>query len=96
MATKHLTRRAGPAACLALLLTAACDNPESPSLDLSGDWDFSFSAFSQAACPQQPALVPGCAGSGRLMLGSTDIGATHSYRAACQTCREALEFGVTE
>ena len=96
-ATKHVTRRAGAAACLVLVLTSGCDNPEAPSADLSGDWEFSFSAFSQTACPQQPALMPGCAGGGRLMLGrTTEFGATHSYRASCQTCREALEYGVTD
>ena len=82
-----------------LMLATGCDdNPEAPSADLSGGWDFTFSAFSQAACPGQPELVPGCAGSGRLVLGRTtpQIDATHSYRAFCQSCREAIDYGVTE
>ena len=81
-----------------LLLATACDSPEAPSVDLSGTWDFSFEASSQAACPGQPALVPRCAGSGRLTLGrlTPRVDATHSYRAFCQSCREAIDYGVSD
>ena len=90
--------RSGAAAMVLMLATACDDNPEAPSADLSGGWDFTFEASSQTACPGQPELVPGCAGSGRLVLGGNtpQIDATHSYRAFCQSCREALDYGVTE
>jgi hypothetical protein len=86
------------AICVTQVLTAACSSPAAPSVDLSGGWHFSFSAFSQVSCPGQPELVPGCAGSGRLTLVRTtpQIDATHSYRAFCQSCREAVDYGVTE
>jgi len=93
----NLVRRACTAACGILLLSTAYGGPAAPSVDLSGGWDFTFSAFSQVSCPGQPELVPGCAGSGRLLLASTpEIDATHSYRAFCQSCRGALDYGVTE
>jgi hypothetical protein len=93
-----MTRRAALAACLILMLVNACGSPAVPSADLSGGWDLTFSAFSQVSCPADPELVPGCAGSGRLMLGQTtpDIAATHSYRAFCQSCRGAVDYGVTD
>jgi hypothetical protein len=81
-----------------LALLHACGSPAAPSADLSGGWDLTFSAFSQVSCPGQPELVPGCAGAGRLVLGQTTstIDATHSYRSFCQSCREAVDYGVTE
>jgi hypothetical protein len=82
-----------------LMLAAACgDDPAGPSTDLSGGWDLSFSASGQGSCPGDPELVPGCAGSGRLMLGQTaaQIDATHSYRAFCQSCRQAVDYGVAD
>ena len=47
-------RSAGTAACVILVLTTACGSPAAPSADLSGGWDFTFSAFSQVSCPGQP------------------------------------------
>jgi hypothetical protein len=89
-----------PARLLVLLavMTIACGSPAAPSADLNGGWDLTFSAFSQVSCPGQPDLVPGCAGSGQLNLVRTtpQIDATHSYRAFCQSCRGALDYGVTE
>ena len=81
-----------------LTVATACGSPTAPSTDLSGNWDLTFSAFSQVSCSGQPGLVPGCAGSGRLMLVSTtrQINATHSYRAFCQSCGVAADYGVTE
>ena len=96
--TKLVTRRAGAAACMLLVLATACGDPAAPSPDLSGGWDLTFSAFSQTSCPGQPDLVPGCAGAGRLVLGRTtpQIDASHSFRAFCQSCRQAIDYGVTE
>ena len=91
-------RRAGAVACVILMLVAACDSPTTPSADLSGGWDFTFSAFDQASCPGQGGLVRGCAGSGSLQLLATtpQVNATHSYRAACQSCGGAADYGVVE
>jgi hypothetical protein len=85
-------------ASAALLLVAACDETlTTPSADLSGDWDFTYSAFDSRSCPIDSALMRGCAGSGRLhFLATTPINATHSYRAACQSCEGAADFGVFE
>lgn len=85
-------------ACVILVVAAACGSPAAPSADLSGNWDFTFSARSQSSCPGQPDLVPGCAGSGRLALvqAAPQVEATHSYRASCQSCRAAFEYGVTD
>ena len=95
--TTHSLDRA--AACLLLLLGTACGGPEEPSgPDLRGTWDFSFSAQSQGSCPGPPSLVIGCEGSGRQVFDRTtpQVDATHSYRAACQSCRRAFDYGVTE
>jgi hypothetical protein len=80
------------------MLAAACDTPTAPSTDLSGDWDFTFSAFDQASCPAMSGLVRGCAGSGHLVLGATrpQVTATHSYRASCQSCQGAADYGISE
>lgn len=41
--------------------------------------------------------MPGCAGGGRLeFLATAPVEATHSYRASCQSCGGAAEYGVTE
>ena len=94
------TRGAGAAACLILMLVAAaCDeNPTAPSTDLSGDWTFTFSAFDQASCPGVSGVMRGCAGSGQLTVGATtpQVDATHSYRAACQSCQSAADYGVSQ
>ena len=97
----HLARRgAGTAACLILMLVAtACDeSPTAPSTDLSGDWNFTFSAFDQASCPGLSELMRGCAGSGQLTLGATtpQVDATHSYRASCQSCQGAADYGLSQ
>jgi hypothetical protein len=75
---------------------AACDDsPTAPSAPLDGAWDFTFSAFDQRSCAAGP--VPGCAGSGRLeFLATAPVEARHSYRASCQSCGGAAEYGVTE
>ncbi len=90
--------RGASAAFVILAVATACDSPTSPSADLSGTWDFTFSALGQASCPGEPELVAGCAGSGRLVLGRTtpQVAATHSFRASCQSCRGAFDYGVTE
>lgn len=97
----NLARRgAGAAACLTLMLVAAaCDeSPTAPSTDVSGDWAFTFSAFDQASCPGLPGLMRGCAGSGQLTLGATtpQVDATHSYRASCQSCQGAADYGISQ
>jgi hypothetical protein len=94
----NLARRRAGAACLVLMLVAACDSPTAPSTDLSGDWDFTFSAFDAASCPGVAGLMRGCAGSGRLAFGATtpQVDATHSYRAACQSCQRATDYGISE
>jgi hypothetical protein len=82
-----------------MLGTAACDeSPTAPSTDLSGDWNFTFSAFDQASCPGVVGLVQGCAGSGQLALGATtpQVEATHSYRASCQSCQRAFDYGISQ
>ena len=93
-------RGAGAAACLILILVAvACDeSPTAPSTDLSGDWNFTFSAFDEASCPGVGGLMPGCAGSGQLTLGATapQVESTHSYRAFCQSCQRAADYGITQ
>jgi hypothetical protein len=90
--------RATALICAALLLVAACDEaPTTPSADVSGDWDFTFSAVDQRSCAVDSALRQGCAGGGRLeFLATTPITATHSYRASCQSCERAADFGVFE
>ena len=97
----HFARRgAGTAACLTLMLVAiACDeSPTAPSTDLSGDWTFTFSAFDHASCPGLSELMRGCAGSGQLTLGATtpQVEATHSYRASCQSCQGAADYGISQ
>ena len=83
--------------CGLVIFAAACDNPTAPSADLRGEWDFTFSAFDQRSCSVPAGLVPGCAGSGRLGFPATAPGeATHSYRASCQSCEGAAEYGVVE
>ena len=85
------------AACLLLIVATACGDPAQPSgPDLHGTWDFSFSASSQGPCPSP--VVTGCEGSGRLVIDRTtpEVAATHSYRAACQSCRSAFDYGVSE
>jgi hypothetical protein len=83
--------------CAVLMFGAACDNPASPSADLRGEWDFTFAAFDQRSCPVPAGLVPGCAGSGLLGFPAGGPGeATHSYRASCQSCGGAAEYGVVE
>jgi hypothetical protein len=78
------------------MFAAACENPAAPSADVTGAWDFTFSAFDRASCPGN-GVVRGCAGSGRLdFLATMPIGATHSYRAACQSCGGAADYGVVE
>ena len=93
-------RGAGTAACLILMLAAAaCDeSPTAPSTDVSGDWNFSFLAFDETSCPGVDGLMRGCAGSGQLTFGATTphVDATHSYRASCQSCQEAADFGVSQ
>lgn len=98
LSPKFARRGAGAAACVILILVAACDSPTAPSADLSGDWDFTFSAFDRASCPGLGGLVRGCAGSGYLQLLATtpQVNATHSYRAACQSCEGAADYGVVE
>jgi hypothetical protein len=86
------------AACVLLIVATACGDPAQPSgPDLRGTWDFTFSASSQGSCPGAPQLVTGCEGSGRLLIDRTtpQVAATHSYRAACQSCRGAFDYGVT-
>lgn len=85
-------------ACALWLVTAGCGNPAAPSTELRGRWDFNYSARGQDSCPADPQLVPGCAGSGRLVIDRTSpqVEATHSYRASCQSCRSAFDYGVTE
>ena len=100
-ASLHLARRgAGAAACLILMLVAgACDeSPTAPSTDLSGEWNFTFSAFDQASCPGVSGLTRGCAGSGQLTLGATtpQVDATHSFRASCQSCQAAADYGISQ
>jgi hypothetical protein len=84
--------------CAALILVAACDSPTAPSADVTGDWDFNFSAFDQRSCPVDAGLMRGCAGSGRLAFPATTptVNATHSYRASCQSCERAADYGVFE
>lgn len=99
-ASKLARRGAGAAACLMLMLVAAgCDeSPTAPSHDLTGDWNFTFSAFDEASCPGVGGLMRGCAGSGQLTLGATtpQVDATHSYRASCQSCQGAADYGISQ
>jgi len=93
------TRRAADAAvCVIVVLGAACEHPTAPSADLSGDWQFTFSASDEASCPGQSGLVRGCAGSGNFTFLETTppIKATHSFRAACQSCQRAADYGVID
>jgi len=93
----RLHHRAGVAMCAALLLAAACDSPTAPSTNVNGDWDFTFSAFDQRACPANGAIARGCAGSGRLEFPTTTpVNAAHSYRASCQSCEGAGDYGAFE
>jgi len=90
--------RARAAACLLVMIATACGDPAQPSRpDLRGNWDFTFSASSQGSCPGAPQLVIGCEGSGQFVIERTtpQVAATHSYRAACQSCRGAFDYGVT-
>ena len=91
-------RRARAAIWATLMAVAACDTPTTPSADVSGDWDFTFSAFDQRSCPGNAGLVQGCAGSGRLEFVDTmpPITASHSYRAFCQSCERTGDYGVVE
>jgi hypothetical protein len=91
-------RRAATITSAVLMLLAACDTPTGPSADIIGGWDFTFSAFDQRSCPGSPGLVRGCAGSGRLdfLAATPAVDATHSYRASCQSCERALDYGVGE
>ena len=84
--------------CAALMLVSACDTPTMPSADVTGEWDFTFSAFDPRSCPAIDGLLQGCAGSGGLEFLATTpaINATHSYRAACQSCERAADYGVFE
>jgi hypothetical protein len=81
-----------------LVVATGCGGPATPSVELTGSWDFTFSALAEAWCPAQPELMPGCAGSGRLVLARTTprVEALHSYRASCQSCRGAFDYGVTD
>ena len=82
---------------VAVLLIAGCDSPTAPSMNVNGEWDFTFSAFDQHACPANSAITRGCAGSGRLDFPSTTpINASHSYRASCQSCEGAGDYGAFE
>ena len=90
--------RLSAAGCLLLIVATACGDPTEPSgPDLRGNWDFTFSASSQGSCPDASQLVTGCEGSGRLAFDRTtpQVAATHSYRAACQSCRGAFDYGVS-
>jgi hypothetical protein len=93
-------RGAGAAACLILTLAAAaCDeSPTAPSTDLSGAWNFTYSAFDQASCPGLGGLMRGCAGSGQLTFGATtpQVDATHSFRGFCQSCQRAADYGISQ
>jgi hypothetical protein len=82
--------------CVTLVAAAACDDsPAAPSAHVDGAWDFTFSAFDPRSCAVPAGLVPGCAGSGRLEFRPNAAGeATHSYRASCQSCGGAAEYGV--
>ena len=96
---RHAVGGRAAAAGLLLIAATACGDPAEPSPpDLRGNWDFTFAALGEASCPGGPGPVPGCAGSGRIGVDRTSpqIAATHSYRAACQSCRAAFEYGVTE
>ena len=86
------------ALCTALIFAAACDEaPTAPTADVTGAWDFSFTASDPQACAGTPGLLQGCAGSGRLdFLATTPVNATHSYRAACQSCARVADYGVFE
>ena len=87
------------ALCAALMVAAACDEaaPTAPTADVTGAWDFSFSASDPQVCSGTPGLLQGCAGSGRLdFLATSPVNATHSYRAACQSCARAADYGVFE
>ena len=90
--------RASAAACVLLIVATACGDPTEPSgPDLRGNWDLTFSASSQGSCPGAPQIVIGCEGSGQFVIERTtpQVAATHSYRAACQSCRGAFDYGVT-
>ena len=84
--------------CGALMFVGACgDGPTMPSGSVDGTWDFSFSAFDQASCTANSPLMRGCAGSGRLeFLRTRPVDARHSFRASCQACDGASDYGVVE
>ena len=81
----------------AVLLACAASSPTAPSPVVIGVWDFSFTVFDARACTGTPGIRPGCAGSGQLdFLATEPLDATHSYRASCQSCTGAADYGVFE
>ena len=77
------------------LAVVSCRSPASPSVALTGAWDYSFSAVSPATCPGPFAPTQGCGGVGRLQLVQVDTTLDGSYteRGGCQTCGDALDWG---
>ena len=77
------------------LAILTCRSPASPSVVLTGAWDYSFSAVSPVVCPGPFPHPQGCGGVGDLRLDhvGSALSGTHTEVFGCQDCRMAADGG---